>query len=177
MYVAPHHRFVDRAAQLDLIDAYPLATWLFRGAQGLAALHRPFTLDRGRGELGTLRAGIDADDTEARAAADGTPALLVFLGPQAYISPGWYPGKVEHGRVVPTWNYVTVHAHGTVRWTADRAAVDVPILRLEAKLKASQDEARCDREGTVRGLCARADPTSAAMAGWVQNALDRDPAD
>lgn len=44
----------------------------------------------------------------------------MFQGPQAYITPGWYPGKVAHGKVVPTWNYVVAHAHGVARAVEDR---------------------------------------------------------
>lgn len=50
---------------------------------------------------------------------DGAPSVVMFLGPQAYITPTWYPGKQAHGKVVPTWNYVTVHAHGIARGVED----------------------------------------------------------
>lgn len=176
MYRPLHHRFDDRAEQFDLIYAHPLGTWVCQGAQGLLANHLPFVLDRTRGEQGTLRALIAPDDTEALAVRDGTPSLVMFLGPQAYISPGWYPGKAEHGRVVPTWNYVVVHAHGTARWSADRTAIEIPAQCMNGKLKASQDEAHADREGTVRGLRASGHDDAAAMADWVQNALNRDRA-
>lgn len=171
MYVPPHHRFDDRAAQLDLIDAHPLGTWVCLGADGLTASHRPFVLDRTRGDPGTLSAWIDPDDAGARAVPAGAPSLIVFHGPQAYISPGWYPGKAEHGRVVPTWNYVVVHAHGAVRWTADGAGIEIAIQRLEGKLKASQDEDLPDRQGTVEAL--RSDPSddARAMAMLVAKAL------
>ena len=121
MYVPPHHRFDDRAAQLDLIDAHPLGTWVCLGADGLTASHRPFVLDRNRGNHGTLSVRIDPDDAGARAVPAGAPSLIVFHGPQAYISPGWYPGKAEHGRVVPTWNYVVVQARGPLRSVDDPA--------------------------------------------------------
>lgn len=175
MYLPPYHRFEDRAAQYDLIDAHPLGTWVCQDGGGLIASHRPFVLDRARGDHGTLSAWIDPDDAEARAVPAGTPSLVVFLGPQAYISPGWYPGKAEHGRVVPTWNYVVVHAHGLVRWTADRAGIEIAIQRLEGKLKASQDEARPDREGTVLGLNASGSEAARTMAVLVRHALDHSP--
>lgn len=175
MYIPPHHRFDDRAAQLDLIDAHPLGTWVCLGADGLTASHRPFVLDRPRGDPGTLSARIDPDDAGARAVPAGAPSLIVFHGPQAYISPGWYPGRAEHGRVVPTWNYVVVHAHGAVRWTADGAGIEIAIQRLEGKLKASQDEARADREGTVVGLTASGSEAARTMAALVQHALNTSP--
>jgi transcriptional regulator len=175
MYIPPHHRFDDRAAQLDLIDAHPLGTWVCLGTDGLTASHRAFVLDRARGDHGTLSARIDPDDAGARAVQAGAPSLVVFHGPQAYISPGWYPGKAEHGRVVPTWNYVVVHAHGAVRWTADSAGIEIAIQRLEGKLKASQDEARADREGTVVGLRAAGSEAARTMAALVQHALNTSP--
>jgi transcriptional regulator len=53
-------------------------------------------------------------------AAAGRPSVAVFQGPHAYISPSWYPSKKEHGKVVPTWNYIAVHAHGALEAIDDR---------------------------------------------------------
>lgn len=50
---------------------------------------------------------------------DGTPALVIVTGPEAYVSPSWYASKTEHGKVVPTWNYLAVHLTGTVRTVDD----------------------------------------------------------
>ena len=61
---------------------------------------------------------------------DGSPVLLVVAGPQAYISPSWYASKTEHGRVVPTWNYATVHVYGQLVVHDDPAWVDALVRRL-----------------------------------------------
>ena len=175
MYCPAHHRLDDRTALFAWIEAHPLATWVCAGPDGLAAHHRVFLLDRQRGPHGTLRTSIAPDDTDAQAVPDGAPALLIFHGPQLYITPGWYPGKAEHGRVVPTWNYAVVHAHGTVCRSADGLAIDIPVDRLEGKLKASQDEARPDREGTVQGLHALGTDAARTMAALVRQALDNPP--
>lgn len=173
MYRHPAHRLDDRAALFDLIDAHPLAIWVCHGRSGLVAHHGPVTLDRTRGPNGTLRACFIRDSTEDLPdIADGTLSLVVFRGAQHYITPGWYPGKAEHGRVVPTWNYVVVHAHGVARRTADGEGIELPIHRLEGKLKASQDEHRPDREGTVAGLNSLDTDSSRTMAALVQHTLN-----
>jgi len=175
MYCPQHHRLDDGPTLFDWIEAHPLATWVCAGPDGLAAHHLLFGLNRDAGPHGTLRALIGPDNVDACAVPDGSPALVIFRGPQIYITPGWYPGKAEHGRVVPTWNYVVVHAHGTVCRSDDGLAIDIVIHRLEGKLKASQDEARPDREGTVHGLNARGTDTARKMATLVRQALDNPP--
>ena len=64
---------------------------------------------------GTVRAHFARANPHWSAIADDSPGLLVVGGPQAYVSPSWYASKAEHGRVVPTWNYTTVHLTGRVR--------------------------------------------------------------
>src|SRR5262249_11757033 len=63
--------------------------------------------------------------------------LAIFHGPQAYVSPNWYPAKAEHGKVVPTWNYQVVHAHGTLRWIDDAAWLRALVTRLPETLAAT----------------------------------------
>jgi transcriptional regulator len=86
-----------------LMRAHSLATLVIVARQGLEAHHLPMHLDSARGN--SLR----------QEAAQGIDALAIFHGPQAYITPSWYATKHETGEVVPTWNYVTVHAHGRLR--------------------------------------------------------------
>ena len=77
-----------------------------------------------------LRAHVARANPLWREARDDVEALVVFQGPQGYVSPGWYPSKAEHGKVVPTWNYVMVQARGRLRAVDDkawlRAFVDAP---------------------------------------------------
>ena len=215
MYLPPYHQFTDRDGLFALINAHRLGTWVCQGANGLIANHLPFVLDLQQGPHGTLLGHVARGNGVWRELHPHTPSVVAFQGPQAYITPGWYPGKAEHGRVVPTWNYVAVHAHGVARVVDDRdvlldlltrltdaqearqavpwrvadapadfiesllravVCIEIPITRLEGRLKASQDEARADREGTVRGLRARGHAADHALADWVQNALDNDPA-
>lgn len=86
----------------------------------LVVNHIPFLLDPTRGPLGTL-VGHVARANRVWKTASTVESVVVFQGPQHYVSPGWYPSTQEHGKVVPTWNYAVVHAHGTPRVVDDRA--------------------------------------------------------
>jgi transcriptional regulator len=97
--------------------------------------HLPFLLDRGRGPCGTLLAHVARANPARLAAEAGAPAVAVFSGPHAYISPGWYTSRDE----VPTWNYVVVHAHGVLR-----ALDDAGLLDLLARLAAVHEQGRPD---------------------------------
>ncbi|MBM3736903.1 MAG: FMN-binding negative transcriptional regulator [Acidobacteria bacterium] len=100
----------------ESIARYPLATLITTGQGGLDANHIPMIWVPG-GEHGILRGHVARANPVWKDAS--TEALAVFHGPQHYISPSWYPSKREHGKVVPTWNYAVVHAHGTVRFPED----------------------------------------------------------
>ncbi len=123
MYLPRHFEAPDLHAMHALIGARPLATLVAAGAQGLGADHIPLELDATSGAHGTLRGHVARANPLWRD-ADGAEVLAVFHGPQAYVSPSWYPGKALHGKVVPTWNYTVVHAHGRLR-----AVDDAPWLR------------------------------------------------
>ena len=113
-------RLVETVGSVELIttgpDGYPLATLL------------PVVWDGGRLILHMARANPHWRAITEDAA--GTPALAVATGPQAYVSPGWYASKAEHGRVVPTWNYSAVHVTGRVRRHHDPAWVLDAVTRL-----------------------------------------------
>jgi transcriptional regulator len=98
-----------------LISAHPLATLVVMTAQGLEANHIPLLVDPapapGR-EYGTLLGHVARGNPLWRNFNTDKEALAVFQGPQGYVTPAWYPSKAQHGKVVPTWNYATVHAHG-----------------------------------------------------------------
>jgi len=95
-----------------LIRSHPLATLITGGAGGLIANLVPFTLADG-GERGVLRAHIARANDQVEPLSAGAETLVVFQGPESYITPSWYASKREHGKVVPTWNYVVVQARGT----------------------------------------------------------------
>jgi len=117
MYIPSSFAERDVAALFAFIAAHPLATLVTTSpTDGLIATHLPLVLDRNTGPSGTLFGHLARANPHARVlGADGVPALVMFLGPDAYITPTWYRSKEETGRVVPTWNYVAVHAYCTLR--------------------------------------------------------------
>ncbi|MDC8772950.1 FMN-binding negative transcriptional regulator [Roseateles albus] len=112
MYIPPYHAETDVSTVLSLIETQPLGAWVTVGADGLIANHIPFILDRGRGELGTLRAHVSRANPVWQQLSREVDSLVMFQGPHAYITPSWYPTRLTEGKVVPTWNYVVAHAHG-----------------------------------------------------------------
>lgn len=104
----------------DLIHACPFATLITTGEAGPEANHIPFLLAPGTdGGLGTLRAHVAKPNPVWSTDGDGANVLVVFQGPHHYVTPSWYPSKAAHGKVVPTWNYMIVHARGTMRAVQD----------------------------------------------------------
>ncbi|MET1076922.1 MAG: FMN-binding negative transcriptional regulator [Pseudomonas sp.] len=112
MHVPAAFRIDDLATLHAQIERTPLATLVSHDEQGLHASHLPLLLKRQQGERGTLHGHFARANPQWRSLAAGAPVLLVFQGPQAYVSPSFYPSKAVDHRAVPTWNYVTVHAHG-----------------------------------------------------------------
>ena len=102
----------DPATLHALVRTQPLATLVIAQACALHANHVPLYLDPARGPQGTLIGHV----ARANALWPLLPqqAVAVFHGPQAYVSPSWYPSKALDGKQVPTWNYAAVHAHGTL---------------------------------------------------------------
>jgi transcriptional regulator len=113
------------------IRAHPLATLITAGAGGLIANLVPFILVDGA-ENGILRAHVARANDQVAALSSGTEALVVFQGPDAYVTPSWYASKQEHGRVVPTWNYAVVQARGTPRVIDDPEWIRAQVQHLTA---------------------------------------------
>jgi transcriptional regulator len=124
MYVPDHFRETRPEVLHDAIRRIGFATLVTRDAKGgLDANHMPMLH-----EIGILRGHV-ARANPVWTAGDGE-ALAIFLGPHAYVSPNWYPSKAETGKAVPTWNYITVHARGTIRWIQDAAWLRAHVTRL-----------------------------------------------
>lgn len=96
-----------------MIDRAGLAVLVTHGPDGLFATHLPVLQEDG------VLIGHLARQNPHRDRAGPGEALLIFRGPEAYVSPSWYPSKAEHGRAVPTWNYEAVHVYGGLAWFDD----------------------------------------------------------
>jgi transcriptional regulator len=124
MYQPPHFREDRLDVQHALIAAHPLGLLITAGPGGLQANPIPFLIDAKASARGTLRAHLARANPQLGELAAVSECLAVFQGPQHYISPSLYPTKQETGKVVPTWNYITVHA-----WGAPRVIDDAEWLR------------------------------------------------
>ena len=135
MYIPAHFR-PDEATVRELLDhqgAADLVTWT---DDGLLATMLPFLYDppgsrTGLGELGALVGHVARNNAQWRTPARG-PALAIVRGPDAYMSPAWYATKREHGRVVPTWNYITAHVYGELVIHDDVVWLEALVRRLTA---------------------------------------------
>lgn len=96
----------------EQMQATPLPVLVTHDSQGLFASHIPLLLNPHEGDYGTLYGHFARANPQWQTLAEGAEALVIFTGEQAYISPSFYPSKAEHGKAVPTWNYVAVHAYG-----------------------------------------------------------------
>ncbi len=135
MYLPKHFEVTDPAAIHAVVHHCPLATWATVVDGNPVVNHVPFLLDPTRGEHGTLIGHVARANPVWRSPA---ASVLVFQGPDAYVSPSWYPVKQEHGKVVPTWNYAVVHAHGTPQASEDRALLLQIVSRLTQQHESSQ---------------------------------------
>lgn len=119
MYNPPHFREERPEVLHQLIHEHALAVLVTLGPEGLIANHVPLILDPEVGPLGTLRGHLSRLNPQWRDSLPSVAALAIFQGPFAYITPSWYPTKDATGKVVPTYNYVVVHAHGPLQTYED----------------------------------------------------------
>jgi len=121
MYLPKYHEETDALVLQSLIKAHPLGTWATQGDGELIVNHVPFLLDASRGDCGTLVGHVARANGVWQSFSKSVPSVVVFQGAESYITPSWYPSKHAHGKAVPTWNYVVVHAHGLPRVIEDSA--------------------------------------------------------
>jgi len=121
MYVPKHFEETSVEVLHELIRAHPLGALVTSSSNGLNANHIPFIVHPEPEPYGTLRGHIARANPLWRDFSLGVESLVIFQGPEAFISPSWYRTKTETGKVVPTWNYAVVHAHGALRIVDDRA--------------------------------------------------------
>jgi transcriptional regulator len=215
MYIPAHFKPEDEEVRALLVN-HGAADLISPTARGLLATMLPFVFEEPgsspeAGERGRLLGHVARNNDQWRVPADGE-SLVIVRGPDAYISPSWYETKGEHGRVVPTWNYVTAHLYGTLvvhddpdwvealvrrltskhedgraaPWSPDDApepyfrgqlkaivGVELPISRIEAKFKLSQNRSEADIAGTIEGLRADGHPEVAQEMRTVTRPVRR----
>ena len=191
MYNPKHFEQNDLAVVSELIKHFPLGTLVTHDGEALEANHIPFALE---GDLspGTKLIGHVAKGNPVwQTANPEAESLVVFQGPSAYITPNWYPSKLEHHKVVPTYNYAVAHVYGWLTVSHDSevkrqvvtdltakmelsrnsswrvadapadylammleaiVAIELTIIRVQAKWKISQNRDEADRMGVAQGL-------------------------
>jgi transcriptional regulator len=138
MYNPAHFAVTDPARLHGIIRAHPLGMLVTSAGGQLDANHIPFELDPARGPLGMLSGHVARANPVWRQCLGGATVLVVFRGAEAYISPNWYPSKHETHRLVPTWNYEVVHAHGRIVVRDDEAYVRGVVARLTRRHEAPE---------------------------------------
>jgi len=183
MYNPPHFQEERTEVLHQLIREHSLAAVITMGPEGLIANHIPLILDPQPGPLGTLRGHVSRMNPQWRDSQPHVFALAIFQGPSAYITPSWYPSREETGKVVPTYNYVVVHAHGPFRTYEDpelllrnvRALTELHEATLAKRW--SVDDAPADFiQGQLKGIVGIEIPIARLEGKWKvsQNRVPKD---
>jgi transcriptional regulator len=180
----PAHFNEDRIDVLrEVIRASGLATLVSMTADGLIASHAPMMLDAEPAPYGTLIGHLAKANPHARSADAGVQTLVIFQGPDGYITPSYYAAKKEHGKVVPTWNYASVHAYGTLEVFDDPDRLLGVVTRLTRQHETSRaqpwavsDAPEAFVQSMLRGIVGIALPI-ARLEGKVKMSQNRPSAD
>lgn len=144
MYVPKNFEQSDIEVLHDLIVSHPLATLVTMSSNGINANHIPLHLVKDKGQYGALQGHVARANPLWSDLDNKVETLIIFQGPNSYITPSWYPTKQEQGKVVPTWNYVTVHAYGRLD------VIDDPVwVKSQLELLTAQQEASFDKPWAV----------------------------
>lgn len=165
-YPPRHFAVTDRAEAEAVIAAYPFATLAASGPEGLVTARTPVVLERDAdGRVLALVGHVSRANPVWQAIGEGAPTVALFSGPHAYVSASAYPSKAEHGRAVPTWNYVAAEAHG--RLTAFEGTEE-----LRAMLEALTEQFEAERAEPWSVSDAPEDYLNALLRGIVGLRLD-----
>lgn len=138
MYTPAHFKVEDLAEIHAMMRAFPFALLVTNGAEGLYGTHLPTVLKvDAASPLGRIECHVARPNPHWRGFDKDADALVVFQGAEAYITPGWYPSKAEHGKAVPTWNYQAVHAYGRLELKSDKAWLLQHVSELSDQQEAS----------------------------------------
>ena len=130
MYLPPQFREDDVPTLHRAIEQIRFGTLVTLGGDGLIASHLPMLVDPAPAPYGTLLGHVAKANPQWRDPAPAVEALAMFVGPNGYVTPSWYPTKRETGKVVPTWNYVAIHAYGRIEFFEEAARLLALVTRL-----------------------------------------------
>jgi transcriptional regulator len=134
----PEEFRVDELPQMHaLMRARPFAALVSGGSTGVYATHLPTVL-KDVGPFGVVECHLARANPHWKELAQALEALMIFQGPEGYITPNWYPSKAEHGKVVPTWNYAIVHAYGRPEVMLDNGWLRGHVAELTAQQEANE---------------------------------------
>lgn len=139
MYLPEHFKEEDTEKLQKYIHTYSFGVLVIAHEAGIEANHLPFYLDTTTGSSGILQCHVSRNNPAWQMITNGGRVLAIFQGPNAYISPSWYPSKAETGRAVPTWNYLAVHAEGTATVIHDPAWLKDHVRYLTDQQEAGRD--------------------------------------
>ena len=139
MYNSKPHQEHDLQRLQQQMRETRLAVLVTHGEQGLLASHIPVLIDTGEGEYGTVYGHLARANRQWQELQQGSEALLVYAGADAYVSPSFYPSKAATHKVVPTWNYLAVHAYGSAEVIEDGAALLDIVSRLTDRHEQGRD--------------------------------------
>ena len=184
MYLPTHFSESRPAVLRAFVRDHPLGLLVTQDRSGgIDANSVPFVLDADGDAAGVLRAHVARANPLWKTARDDVDALVVFQGPHGYVSPAWYPSKAEHGKVVPTWNYVMVQARGRLRAIDDRAWLRDFVSRLTARHEAGRaapwavSDAPADFLETMLGAIVGIEITLSSLVGKWKVSQNRSAAD
>jgi transcriptional regulator len=181
MYTPQSFKQEDIVVLREMMAQIAFVSLITPTASGLVATQAPVLFDSNHGKHGLLRGHIARGNPQWKTAADGE-ALAIFLGPNGYVSPQWYAAKREHGRVVPTWNYVAIHAYGPVHFSEDRDLLREIVTRLTEHHEAKSEspwkvsDAPTDYiDGMLNAIIAFEMPITRIESSWKLSQNRSDP--
>jgi transcriptional regulator len=139
MYQPDDFHVEDVSEMHALMRARPFATLVSSGSAGLYASHLPTVL-KDEGPCGVIECHLARPNPHWKDLAEGNEALMIFQGPEGYITPNWYPSKAQHGKAVPTWNFAVVHAYGRPEVMKDKDWLLQHVTELTAQQESSEAE-------------------------------------
>jgi transcriptional regulator len=137
MYQPDDFRVEDVSEMHALMRARPFAALVSSGSTGLYASHLPTVL-KDKGSYGVIECHLARPNPHWKELAEGNEALMIFQGPEGYITPNWYPSKAQHGKAVPTWNFAVVHAYGRPEVMKDKDWLLQHVTELTAQQESSE---------------------------------------